>query len=259
MAKTTETLLVEIGSDIKGLKDGLRQSTKGINKFSGTATKLGGVLAGVFSIDKVKDFALETMKLAGVAEGVEAAFMKLNRPTLLNDLRKATKGTVSDLELMKAAVRAENFKVPLDKLATFFKFATNRAAQTGESVDYLTNSIVDGIGRKSSLVLDNLGISASELQSEIKKVGDFGKAAGNIIERELAKGGEVATTSAQKMASWGASIDNLKVAIGTELNKVLTALSPLIDSITKNLVTGFKNARNWVRSISNEFIELYNQ
>lgn len=259
MAKTTETLLVEISADVKDLKQGLKESRADISNFSKSATALGGVLAGIFAVDKIKDFAIESAKLAGVAEGVEAAFTKLNKPTLLSELRSATRGTVSDLELMKAAVKAENFKVPLEKLGKFFQFATQRSAQTGESVDYLVESIVNGIGRKSSLVLDNLGISAAELQGEIKKVGDFGLAAGNIIERELAKGGEVATTSAQKMASWGASIDNLKVAIGKELNKVLALLAPTIDSITSNLISGFNKGREYGIQLANVFIDLYNE
>ena len=90
--------------------------------------------------------------------------------------------------MIKQAVRASNFKVPLNQLATFFEFATKRAAQTGESVDYLVNSIIDGIGRKSTLVMDNLGISATELQAEIKKVGDFGQAAEEtLLDQKLTK------------------------------------------------------------------------
>ena len=110
-------------------------------------TRLGGVIGGAFALDKIMAFTKQAVELAGVAEGVSSAFDKLNDPKLLDDLRKATRGTISDLQLMKAAVRANNFKVPLSKLATFFEFATKRSAETGESVDYLVNSIVDGIGR----------------------------------------------------------------------------------------------------------------
>ena len=138
--------------------------------------------------------------MAAQAEGIRAAFEALNNPTLLNDLRTSVRGTVDDVKLMQSAVRAKNFKIPLEKLGTFFKFATDRAIQTGESVDYLVNSIIDGIGRKSTLVMDNLGISAAELQAEIKKTGDFGLAAGNIIEKAIGEAGDVAETTAIKTA-----------------------------------------------------------
>ena len=154
------------------------------SSITGAMKRIGGAIAAAFAVQKITQFATESVKLAAEAEGVVAAFQKLNKPTLLKDLRKAVQGTISDVELMKQAVRASNFKVPLNQLATFFEFATKRAAQTGESVDYLVNSIIDGIGRKSTLVMDNLGISATELQAEIKKVGDFGEAA---VETSLAR------------------------------------------------------------------------
>ncbi len=240
-----------------GLKD--QQFQKGLSSVTGQLTKIAGIAGVAFGAKQIFDYGREAMALAGTMEGVRAAFDRLNAPDLLANLQKATRGTVDNLSLMKAAVRANNFKVPLDKLASFFEFATKRSAQTGESVDYLVNSIVDGIGRKSTLVMDNLGISAAELQNEIKKTGDFGKAAGNIIERELAKAGDVATTSAQRTASWAATLKNVQIMIGGELNKVLNALAPLIDSLMKSLIDGFNWTKTAMVDVINYFIDLYNE
>lgn len=261
MARPTQfqKLSLQLDAENKKLKSKLQNTKKSLGGISSAARKMGGAIAAAFAVGAIVNFGREAMQLAGVAEGVTAAFSRLNRPDLLNNLRKATRGTVSDLELMKNAVKADNFKVPLDKLASFFEFATKRSAQTGESVKFLVDSIVNGIGRKSTLVMDNLGISAAELQAEIKKTGDFGKAAGNIIERELAKAGDVATTSAQKMASWGATIDNIKVTVGTELNKALNALAPLVDKLMKGMIKGFKWAADNGRALANEFITLFNE
>lgn len=216
------TLKYIIGAKTTDLERGLKKSEGQVNSFSRNIqsgvtkamTKVGGAIAAAFAVERVTAFISESVKLAAQAEGVEAAFNRLNQPGLLNNLRTATRGTIDDLTLMRQAVRAENFKVPLEQLATFFEFATKRSAQTGESVDYLVNSIIDGIGRKSTLVMDNLGISATELQEEIKKVGDFGEAAGNIIDRELGKMGEVALTTAQKMQQVNAELANTKTEFG---------------------------------------------
>jgi hypothetical protein len=116
---------------------------------------------------------------------------------------------------MQKAVQAKNFKIPLDQLATYFEFATKRAIQTGESVDYLVDSIITGIGRKSVLVMDNLGISAIELQKEVEKVGDFGIAAGNIIRRELTSMGDVASTTATNIARISTAWTDFKTNFGT--------------------------------------------
>ena len=216
------TLKYIIGANTTDLERGLKKSEGQVNSFSRNIqsgvtkamTKVGGAIAAAFAVERIVSFTRESVKLAAEAEGIKAAFDRLNQPNLLKDLRKAVQGTIDDVTLMKQAVRAQNFKVPLNQLATFFEFATKRAAQTGESVDYLVNSIIDGIGRKSTLVMDNLGISATELQEEIKKVGDFGQAAGNIIDRELGKMGEVALTTAQKMQQVNAELANTKTEFG---------------------------------------------
>jgi hypothetical protein len=228
------TLKYIIGAKTTDLERGLKKSEGQVNSFSRNIqsgvtkamTKVGGAIAAAFAVERIASFTRESVKLAAEAEGIKAAFDRLNQPNLLKDLRKAVQGTIDDVTLMKQAVRAQNFKVPLNQLATFFEFATKRAAQTGESVDYLVNSIIDGIGRKSTLVMDNLGISATELQEEIKKVGDFGQAAGNIIDRELGKMGEVALTSAQRFQQLQAETKNLQVELGT-------ALTPIINKLTK--------------------------
>lgn len=219
---TVDELIVKLKAENTDLRNKLNQSKGDINNFGNTALKWGGVLVGLFAIKEAGEFAIELSKVAGAAEGVRTAFTGLDGITL-DKLRQSVDGTVDDLTLMKAAVRAENFKIPLEKLGTFFEFATKRATQTGESVDYLVNSIIDGIGRKSSLVLDNLGISATELQEEIKKVGDFGAAAGNIVERELGKMGNVAETTGAKYDRMAASWTNFTISLGNFINQ-----SPLV-------------------------------
>lgn len=224
--------------DLKRLDGKMERASQNTERSWGKAfTRISTLAAGAFSVSIVANYAKEAVALAGKLEGVEAAYKRLNNPQLLSKLRYATRGTVSDLELMQQAVRAQNFKVPLDQLATYFEFATKRAAQTGESVDYLVNSIIDGIGRKSTLVLDNLGISATELQDEIQKTGDFGAAAGNIIQRELEKAGDVALTTAQKTAQLNAELENQKAIIGKQLvpvyNEFLNIASGVIEYLSQ--------------------------
>ena len=129
--------------------------------------KIGGMIAGAFAVQKIIQFGKELIQIGGVAEGVRDAFMRIGDESTLKGLRDATKGTVSDLELMKRAVSASNLGLPIQNLASLFEFATKRAQDTGESVDYLVNSIVTGIGRKSPLILDNLGISAVQLKEKL--------------------------------------------------------------------------------------------
>jgi hypothetical protein len=209
-----EKLKARLGLDNSEFKRGLKDSESQLSSMNAGFKRLGVMIGAAFSVSAISNFVGEGIKLAASMQGVETAFKNLNQPNLLQNLRNATRGTVTDLQLMQKAVQAKNFKIPLEQLATYFEFATKRAIQTGESVDYLVDSIITGIGRKSVLVMDNLGISAVELQKEIAKVGDFGIASGNIIERELTTMGDVADTTATSIAQLATAWSDLKLAAG---------------------------------------------
>ncbi|MCS2310618.1 hypothetical protein NXW05_08305 [Phocaeicola vulgatus] len=59
----------------------------------------------------------------------------------------------------------------------------------------MTDSIVTGLGRKSLLILDNLGLSAAEINEEVAKTGDFMKGVSNIIDRQLTQSGVYVSAS----------------------------------------------------------------
>ena len=187
--------------------------------------------------DKVAAFISEGVEMARVAEGVERAFERLNDPSLLDDLKRATRDTVDELSLMKLSVQANNFKIPLENLATYFRFARQRARETGESVDYLVDSIVTGIGRKSPLILDNLGISVVALRDKLSETGDFARAAGLIIEEELAKSDELFDTSADKAAARAAELKNRQLEIG----KVMKGIYESVSTLSTGAVVGVIN------------------
>lgn len=233
-----KSLILRIKGDNKGLKSSLKQSESSVNKFKKTVKKLGAVIAGAFAIREVIRFGKEVVELAAKAEGVRKAFSKLGDPELLASLREATRGTVDDLTLMQKAVQAKNFKIPLSQLATYFKFATNRAIETGKSIDYLVDSVITGIGRKSVLVMDNLGISAVELQEETKRLGDFGAAAGAIIAREIGNAGDVADTTATKIAKINTAWVNFKEKIGAAIidSGILEKALSGVEGVLKNII-----------------------
>ncbi len=216
-----------------------KKTNQSLSKVDTTLQKIGNRIIAAFAVSKVIGFTKDIVMMAAELEGVQMAFDRLNQPGLLNNLRKATKGTVSDLELMKNAVQAKNFQVPLEKLGTFFEFARRRAKQTGEAVDFLVNSIILGIGRKSPLILDNLGISAVALREEFKKTGDTVKAMSNIIAVELGKMGEDVDTTTEKVQRFSASWDNFKTRLG---QNIAPAIGESLDFLTEKFLTSNEQA-----------------
>ena len=180
------------------------------------AAELFGSYAQGFK-DSVKELIDGGLEMAETADGVTKAFKDMDQPDLLENLRKATKNTVNDVQLMTAAVQAKDFRIPLEDFGKYLQFAQLKAQQTGQSVDYMTNSIVTGLGRKSPLILDNLGISAAEISEKTKETGDFMKAVAEIIDNQLAEAGETYISAADRAAQKTVELENAQKALGDEL------------------------------------------
>jgi hypothetical protein len=118
---------------------------------------------------------------------------------------------------MKAAVKARNFNIPLKQLGALLSFAQQRAGETGESIEYMTESIVTGIARKSLPILDNLGFSAVEVREEFNRTGDMAEAVGNIIQRQMGDASYETLTLSEQIAQQRAEITNLKMEVGEQL------------------------------------------
>ncbi len=245
----------ELGDGMKGASGGSLFSS---DKLSGMLQVFGGNLmtkgAGMALgfAGELKDMVAQGIELAKAGEGVRLAFQRLGRGDLLDGLREATHGTVTDLELMKAAVKFNDFKLPLDELGTMLAFAQQKAKDTGQSVDYMVDSIVTGLGRKSLMILDNLGLSAAEVKEKMAETGDMTKAVGEIIREQMSKAGDYVETAADRATKANVELENAMTRLGETfqpltdaansmwtdikvgaLDLLNSAIKPLIDKLTE--------------------------
>lgn len=216
--------------DVSGRMAELKQNAKSFKEIASSDQVNGFLLGNMMAkgadflgqqADKLKEFVSESakagMEMAAQADGVTKAFNAMDDPNLLDNLRKATKGTVNDVQLMTAAVQAKDFRIPLEDLGKYLQFAQLKAQQTGQSVDYMTDSIVTGLGRKSPMILDNLGISAAEISEKTKETGDFMKAVAEIVDTQLAEAGDTYISAADKAAQKTAEWENAQRRLGEQL------------------------------------------
>lgn len=221
-----EQRLMDVNARISELK----QNAKSFGELASDDTVNGVLLGNMLTkgaelfgekVREFKDSIAELinggLEMAEQADGVTRAFNNLNQEGLLDNLRKATKNTVNDVQLMTAAVQAKDFRIPLEDLGKYLQFAQLKAQQTGQSVDYMTNSIVTGLGRKSPLILDNLGISAAEISEKTKETGDFMKAVAEIVDTQLAEAGETYISAADRAARKTVELQNAQKALGDEI------------------------------------------
>jgi hypothetical protein len=142
---------------------------------------------------------------------------------------------------MKTATKAGTFGIGIGEMGQLLNFATRRAQETGQEVDYLVDSIVTGIGRKSPLILDNLGISATALREKLNgvsieaaSIGEVSRAVGQIASEQLRLMGESADTAADKLQRVNTIWANLKAETGQWVSRTGLAIAEIFGQ----LVTG---------------------
>ena len=184
---------------------------------------LGSVVSGSIFGKMLFDLALNSMHLGEEIANVKIAFDKTfsgsgTSPTLeLEALREASKGLVTDFELMKTAVFVaqfpfENLKLLLPDIV---KASTNLALAQGKDIPQSIDDMVRALGRGSSKILDNLGIILKVEQAQSRYARQLGKTTKELTEQEKAQAFAVIGT--QMLIEKGAQYEELnrKAAAGT--------------------------------------------
>ena len=269
-------VLVRMKADVSNYDANIAKARRALDGFAKDNLTMGGILKQttgslVAAAAKYASFAAvlstvtqglseavtEGSRMSKEMEGVKMAFDRLNQPGLLNNLREATHGTVNDLELMKQAVKFDNFGLSLEQMGTFLAFAQQQAKDTGQSVDYMVDSIVTGLGRKSLPILDNLGLSANEIREKMKETGDMTKAVAEIIQNRMEAAGGYIETASDRAAQAQANLDNAMIELGNTMNSLTgagatlwseleTGAINLLNSAIKPLIRAFNALAKYI-------------
>ena len=227
--------------------------------FGGNLMTKAAAFAASFA-SEIGSCVQQGIELARQGEGIRIAFERLGRGDILQGLREATHGTVTDLELMKAAVKFNDFKLPLEELGTMLAFAQQKAKDTGQSVDYMVDSIVTGLGRKSLMILDNLGLSAAEIKEKMAETGDMTKAVGAIIREQMQQAGDYVETAADRAAQANVNLQNKMEELGRKFgplqeasNNLWTSMKIGIMDIVGGPLTNFLNKLTEAGRLANAY------
>lgn len=178
-----------------------------------------GVIEGIrFTARLIKDLS----RIAREAKGIEFAFDRLGSAGVnaFRDVQERTRGLFSDLEIKQAIVEFDNFRLSGEQLGSIFEFIAVRAAQTGQSFEYLRNSAIEAITKESVLRADNLGISQKALNEELEKGVDFLTAFGNVARREIDRAGDILDDASNGAQKFNANLDNIQLGLGQILNTI---------------------------------------
>ncbi len=249
MAKKAEaTLLLKIKEQGARTFDSIGRGLASINKHA----VVGGaaLTAGTAAATKL---ALDAAKFADVGNAFSNMAKSQGRSAekMLANMKEMSGGTISELELMTKANNAMLLGLPVDRFGDMLKIARSSAKATGQSMDFMFQSIVTGLGRGSKLVLDNLGIvfkvedaykefaatmgrTASSLSEAEKKQAFLNKALQTGLEN-TEKSGKLNENLTDSWAKMKAGISDLAISIGTDLEP---AIKIVVDRLSQ-LIIGF--------------------
>ena len=192
--------------------------------------------------------AVEMAKMAAQSENVRKSFNNLAKEPdkMLQAMKKATSGTISEMALMQKFNEASLLGLPLERFDEMLEIARGSAQATGQSMDFMLQSIVTGLGRGSKLMLDNLGILFT-----LEEANKAYAASNNIVGRQLTelekkhaflnmaleKGGDnverlggISETNVDTFERLNSSFENLQITIGQEL---LPVVIPIVEQLTE--------------------------
>jgi phage-related protein len=246
---------------VRDIADNVQNSTSRMRRAFDALKDVGKIAAGMLVRDMVQGATAaygEALQLGGQIDTLKASFERLvaasgDTTLTLEKLRAATKGTVSDVDLLRAANMALMLGIgdATDDMAGLFEAAMKLGHAMGIDTTKAVESLTIGLGRQSKLVLDNLGItfqaseaygwfaqqigvSADQLTENEKKLAWQKFAIMKIIEKanEL---GDVISESQLANERWAASIENAKTSVGRflgPLGMIAAAMEPLMPLIS---------------------------
>lgn len=192
-------------------------------------------------------------------------------------LQEAARGTVSEIDLVRAANTAMALGIDPDLLPRMMEMARSSAQAMGISVSQAFEDLARGMGRKSKMILDNLGYilnldtayqryadtlgkTVSELTDAEKTIA-FNNEVMRVGEEQMEKLGEQGRTTKDMFARIGATVEDAKTAFG---GFIMEALRPIIDlfALLANLILpplkeGFKFLANILKGVWAWFEKLW--
>lgn len=236
--------------------DALRQTAARIEESDGLLDRLGakgiaagaaiGTFLGNIAYDAAKKLATELFDLA--KRGIELApvvtsFQRLagsigqSGDEMLRVTRTASKGLISDLDLMASANKAMLLGLPVTAQSMGLMAQTavtlGKAMKQGPVQSF--DDLITALGRSSPMILDNLGLSVKVGEANDKYAASIGKTAEQLTdaEKKLAFYNAAMDAAKQKVTELG----GIQLTLADRVQQVRTSFTNLTDALGVAIAT----------------------
>jgi hypothetical protein len=212
-----------------------------------TAAFYAGQKAVRAYISTLSSLAKEGFRL----EGLESGFNTLQRAVgavpeqSLNNLRRATQGLVSDVEIYQKANQAVLLNIPTELFNDAAAAAVKLGRAMGIDAAFALESLSLGLGRQSRLYLDNLGIVVNTTQAYQNFAASVGKSADQLTDAEKRYAFFAETQSKLKEGLEG--LPEVQDSVGVAFARLETAVTNSFSAF----IRGFNENEKFAETLNN--------
>ena len=224
----------------RSLSRGMQNAGRSIRSAGRSISQAGQSLTVGLTIP-LAAIGLGLAKLNSAAEGLQVAGSfehmakraGLSSQEILSSLRQASAGTISSTQLMLAANQAMALGVgkSTEDFTKLMEIARDRARVMGLSVEQAFSDLVTGLGRGSTEILDNLGITVRLEEATRAYAESIGKTAKELSFEER----KLAVVSAA-LAQGEASMNRAALATRTQAEEYAKMRAELSDTTDELLI-----------------------
>jgi hypothetical protein len=249
--KARVVLQDDASRSLVGLKGHLKDLMQGNVGAAMTGSLLAGNLMGLASgamsaAGQIAQTTWELGKLGAESQRSQASFERLasgvgeSGQAMLRAMQEASRGTVSNSDLMMAANRALVLGVAdsAEEMADLVEAAIIRGRDVGVGATQAVNDLVTGIGRMSPQILDNLGIvgAQQEIEAYAKSLGKTAEQLTDVEKKQALLNAVLASTEGVEIVDDAASsFERMETSIANAQSALGELFSPAVAAIAQSL------------------------
>ncbi len=231
------TSKVILGLDPSEFRQGIQQVDAKLKETSKLLTNLGQIIGASFAGAAIKDFTMQAINLAAEAQNVQVAFANIGTSADLAKLQQATDGEISKLQLMERAVTAVGQGVGIEALSKQLEYANAISDATGKSFEEIADKLQTAFAKESTKGLEQVGINVKAMKEQLEAGVPYAEAFNAAMQATITQIGPGVASVADQLDRQKATIEDLKLQIGT-------ALLPVYSGFLGFLAEGLKAVGN---------------
>jgi plasmid maintenance system antidote protein VapI len=185
-------------------------------------------------------FAQKGMELAPLKASFQSLTIgiKQNGAEMLSGMQTASRGLVSEFDLMKSANKAMLLGLPVtaETMGTLTQAATTLGRAMGQDATKSVDDLITALGRSSPMILDNLGLTVKVGEANEAYAAKLGKTAEQLTDAEKKTAFYEAAMEAAKRKT--AELGNQTETLGEILQRVWTSFGNIVTTVVSEFNTG---------------------